>query len=168
MRRTINEISERFGRKVDVRGPDECWEWLAGKDQNGYGQFFPESKWCVKAHRFAYILAVAPFFAEPEVFVRMWGLRPLGDGSDADRILVALRENVTIDHLCRNRGCCNPWHLEPVTRAENVKRGGNTVKTHCPQGHLYDYSWTDGVKSQRSCTICRREANRRWRSRHSA
>lgn len=48
-----------------------------------------------------------------------------------------------IDHLCRNRGCCNPWHLEPVTPGENILRGEtpaarNKAKTHCLRGHLLE------------------------------
>jgi hypothetical protein len=46
-----------------------------------------------------------------------------------------------LDHLCRTPACCNPLHLEPVTHAENMRRGiGGLVKraiTHCPKGHEY-------------------------------
>lgn len=51
-------------------------------------------------------------------------------------------DDLTIDHLCRNKACFNPDHLEPVTQAENLRRGDtiparNALKTHCPQGHPY-------------------------------
>ncbi len=48
-------------------------------------------------------------------------------------------EGMVIDHLCRNRNCCNPEHLEAVSIRENILRGesGNGKKTHCPQGHEY-------------------------------
>jgi hypothetical protein len=49
-------------------------------------------------------------------------------------------DGLVIDHLCRNRACCNPAHMEPVTPGENVRRGNcppmvNARKTHCKSGH---------------------------------
>jgi hypothetical protein len=45
-------------------------------------------------------------------------------------------QGMTIDHLCRNRKCVRPDHLEVVSRAENVRRE-NASRSHCPQGHPY-------------------------------
>lgn len=52
----------------------------------------------------------------------------------------AIPEGLVLDHLCRNRWCCNPDHLEPVTNAENILRGEsppakNARKERCPNGH---------------------------------
>ncbi len=65
-----------------------------------------------------------------------------------------------LDHLCRNRGCCNPAHLEAVTHLENMRRVAAT-KTHCPRGHAYDgantYTYTGGGQGtyrQRTCRAC--------------
>jgi hypothetical protein len=64
-----------------------------------------------------------------------------------------------IDHLCRNRRCVNPQHLEPVTPAENNRRAA-AVKTRCPQGHPYDPSNTYVHHNKRHCKSCVRERGR--------
>jgi hypothetical protein len=56
----------------------------------------------------------------------------------------AVPEGLQLDHLCRNRACLNPAHLEPVTMVENVSCGvgmsvKNRLKTHCPSGHEYPF-----------------------------
>ena len=123
----------RFWAKAQVSPDfDDCWQWTACERAKGrgYGAFRAFGKQRL-AHRFAY-----------EVFV---GKIPRG---------------LQIDHLCRNRGCVNPTHMEPVTLAQNVLRGDgitavNARKTHCKRGHLFDadntYARPDGDRDCRAC-----------------
>lgn len=70
--------------------------------------------------------------------------------------------SLDLDHLCRVRKCCNPWHLEPVTRSVNALRSPllgrfQRSKTHCPQGHAYDEVNTYVHGGKRSCRTCMSE-----------
>lgn len=92
-----------------------CWEY-GGNIVNGYGQVWCDSR-ADDSRR--------PDYCHRVTYQAFVG--PIPDG-------------LHIDHLCRNRACCNPWHLEPVTRKENILRGEgraakNARKTHCKRGH---------------------------------
>jgi hypothetical protein len=68
-------------------------------------------------------------------------------------------EGMTVDHLCRNRVCVRPDHLELVTRAENIRRE-NAARKCCPRGHVYDDANTYLYKNKRGCRTCRAAQSR--------
>ena len=125
-----------------VNKAEGCWEWIAGRSARGYGTFRFGGANRL-AHRVAYEMLRGP-----------------------------IPPSLTIDHLCRNRACANPAHMEPVTAQENVRRGlsgilrpkdvlwpsANRAKTHCPKNHPYDLLNTyRRPNGQRGCRKCKAE-----------
>lgn len=109
-----------------VKTAAECWEWQGARHDGGYGQLRVD-RVTRYTHRLAY-----------EMFV----------GSVPD--------GLELHHLCRNRICCNPDHLEPVTSAENTRRSAPATKTHCVRGHEFspENTYSPLGTSRRKCRRC--------------
>lgn len=124
------EQREGFWRRVDKSTASGCWEWRGARSVWGYGVYW-RRKVAARAHRVA------------------WEL-------ERQRI----PDDRQLDHLCRNRACVNPDHMEPVTGRENVMRGdglaaANARKTHCWRGHaLSGTNLRIGSKGERCCRKC--------------
>ena len=115
----------------DPRG--ECWVWIGCRTKAGYGQTHSGSPGAWKkeyVHRLSYELHRGP-----------------------------IPDGLQIDHLCRNRACCNPAHLEPVTPRENCMRGFSPAAIvrrtpTCARGHsraIYGVSFVPGKFKCRRC-----------------
>lgn len=121
-------LATRLMEKFEVT-PD-CWPWNGSLNDAGYGQIYDNvTRRPLRAHRV--------------IFEMYRG--PIPDG-------------MVLDHLCRNRWCVNPDHLEPVTRGENVRRGARGGRqTHCRNGHEYlpetTYITPAGT---RQCRVCKK------------
>lgn len=116
-----------------VEKTDTCWLWTGCLSGVGYGQIRIHTK-CHLAHRYSFELHKHQI--------------PAG---------------LVLDHLCRNRRCVNPDHLEPVTRHENIRRGTAwTVKrnrTCCPRGHEFTpENSAINQKGVRRCRTCIRRS----------
>jgi len=135
------KYKNRFWSKVNKKDSNQCWEWLACKNQYGYGLFNtgPRGNGSYKsslAHRIAYELSIGQISTD------------------------------TLHHKCGNRSCVNPSHLEPINRGQNVILGNSTAgknvrKLYCKKGHLLiiDSFPSHANKGWRYCPVCMKEKN---------
>jgi len=118
-----------------------CWEWVGAIQPNGYGVFGISPRQKILAHRASFEIAKGP-----------------------------IPDGLEIDHLCRNRSCCNPAHLEAVTHQENKRRESASYRarvTTCPRGHAYSDANNEGInnRGKRYCRACDRDRYHRRRAR---
>lgn len=149
----MNDIFlNRLMQKVELVPFTTCWIWTGACVGNGYGiTKLPKSRTMQVAHRAIY-----------------------------ERIIGEIPKNLELDHLCRNRFCVNPSHLEPVTHMENLNRAGiieklkiigesRKDKTHCKRGHEFSGGNLSRQKNgSRLCLACvkyKKESNRNIKNR---
>lgn len=132
-----DSVKARFWRKVDKRGPDECWPWKDALSCKGYGTFKNRTIGH-PAHRVSLMLS---------------GAVP----KDGD----------VTDHICRNKGCVNPRHLRFVTQQKNATENSigiaaiNLAKTHCKRGHeLTGWNLIVNAIGNRVCRECAKTRSR--------
>ena len=151
VRRDRNTPVEAWIKQLVVVDEMQCWNWPRSLNHKGYGQIGINGK-VYRTHRV--------------MFEIQHGL---------------IQPGMMIDHLCRNRRCCNPDHLRAVTprvnSTENVAGHPwqlEAAKTHCPAGHPYDAENTYVTRQtkggvMRQCKTCRRiRTNARAKARRAA
>ena len=131
---------ERFWSHVRIH-ESGCWLWTGFLSPNGYGNVTMRQGLTHEgAHRMSWQLHTR----EP------------------------IPEGLQIDHLCRNRACVNPQHLEVVTIKQNLLRGNtraasNASKTHCLNGHEFDRNYKNRKGRTRFCLTCHNARQRERR-----
>lgn len=115
-------------KKLYMEPTSGCWIWLGWVNPDGYGHI-KRNKKMYMTHRYVY-----------------------------EKLNNPIPSNMTVDHICRVRSCCNPDHMDIVTQGENMRRSPrfNLSAIHCKRGHEFtpenSYMYKNG--SRRTCRKC--------------
>ncbi len=154
-----SRLPARFWDKVIPEPNSGCWLWtaaLTGGRCGGYGAFAFDGRRATRRSGGKYMKV-----AHRVTYETLVGEVPTG---------------LDLDHICRTRSCCNPSHLEPVTRSVNSLRGagGDVARartrliTHCPKQHEYSgANLYRNPKGKRSCRKCQALAQAAYRVRRA-
>jgi hypothetical protein len=144
-------VAERLWPRFELKPDTGCWMWQGADNGKGYGQIWMNGR-MRRVHRIAYLLTFGPLPADKQ-----------------------------IDHLCRERACLNPEHMQVVSNRENVARGNGpgalAARTNrCKNGHEftpentyhYTHSQSKGGGPGRRCNTCHAATNRAYKQRQKA
>ena len=127
-----------------IKGPDECWDWVGAMNVSGYASSVSVDNSRARTGRTFY----------PHRLMFSWFKHQIPD-------------DFTIDHLCKNRRCMNPDHMEAVTFAENVRRG--VKRDYCKRGHPQipenRYAYNCKGKRKERCKLCIPIQTEAWKRR---
>lgn len=119
-------IGDRLWSKINIT--NSCWNWTASTDKDGYGQFRKkkDGRWTMaKSHRVVY-----------------------------ESIIGKIDQGMVLDHICENKKCVNPLHMQKTNHGDHMRRHANN-RTNCRRGHEKTTENTYTWNENKYCLKCR-------------